>query len=368
MSHGEAKQQRTVAQLVHDARHSSHDTAGSSRLPFASRQWIVGVAFSLLAQPVFAETPGEARFFKDCPHRRYVRVHDETRPWDLHTILYTMVGLSEVEVFRAADWIIDLPLPGRPLQPFQRTMWTIRRGYNQLPPWGVRQRVGELADALQLPQLSFGDANATYTVTTGGTTGPGSGVVVRVSKLIDWTQHITGDVNQLLGWPIRRPQGLITWSGPERVVDGGQWVLLKTFNNATIWISRTVDGGLTGLESIGERVVNVGFTRPHEEETVFLRLPIDVYRAHELWILERRSHVVLGTAEEFVASTHAAMAHRQRKASLPDWSPMDRPEHQPSLVMVMMSTRTFSHAPQSLRSYVVPAAWVLDEAEGPSRD
>ena len=33
---------------------------------------------------VGAQTPGEARFFSACPHRRLIHLHDERRPWDLH--------------------------------------------------------------------------------------------------------------------------------------------------------------------------------------------------------------------------------------------------------------------------------------------
>ena len=67
----------------------------------ARRPLIVALGLWLMAQPVFAETPGEARFFAGCPRRAAVRLHDETNPWDLHALLYTAMSAAEVEVLRA---------------------------------------------------------------------------------------------------------------------------------------------------------------------------------------------------------------------------------------------------------------------------
>ena len=57
------------------------------------------------ASLAWADTPGEARFFAECPHRGYLELHDERRPADPHNLLYSALGLSEVEMFRAADWL-----------------------------------------------------------------------------------------------------------------------------------------------------------------------------------------------------------------------------------------------------------------------
>jgi hypothetical protein len=322
---------------------------------------LIGAIFLLVLPRVNAQTPGEARFFADCPHGPHRRVHDERNLWDLHAAVYTVLGVSELEVLRTADWLVDLAVPGR-IRPFQGAVRAVRAGFHRLPRWRLVQRAGELADAVQLAELSFGDATATYSVATGGTTGPGSGLVIRAHKLIDWTQHVVQDVNAAAGTVVGRPQGLIRWHWPGYAVDGAQWLLLKTFTHASVVVARVVDDGLTAVELVAEAFVNLGRRRPHEETTAFLRLPRDVYRSHELWMLEHRPQLVLGTAAEFRRATHAALAHRRRALAVADWSQPDRLLSEPELI-VMTSARVLSRAPASLQPYVVPAAWVLNDPE-----
>jgi len=331
------------------------------------------LALALLAGRAEAETPAEARFFADCPRRGRIQLHDERRPWDLHTLLYSGLGVLELEVLRVADWAIDLPLPGQPLRPFQRTAQAIRSGYNRLPPWGVRRRVGEFVDALQLAEVSLGDAASTYSVATAEAAGPGSGLFIRVHKLVDWTQHVTGDVNQLIGMPVGRPRGLIPGSLPERAVDRTQWLLIKLFNAANVFVARTLDHGLTTVELAGETVVNIGHRPPHPQQTVFLRLPRAAYQAHELWLLEHQAHLVIGDRARFAQATHATLAHprrwrdpaagggRRRPVSLAEWGQPDRSAGPPE-VIVMTTARVASRAPRELAAYVVPAAWVLNDS------
>ena len=222
------------------------------------------------------------------------------------------------------------------------------------------ERAGELVDALQLPELSLGDANATFTVATGGATGPGSGMVVRVYKLIDWTQHVIGDVNQGLGHVVWRPQGLVPWGMLDYGVDAAQWLLLKSFNAASLVVTKALDGSVTVVEMIAEGIVNVGYRRPHERETVFLRMPIGVYRAHELWFLEHQSRLRVVQPAQLLQETHASLLHRGAASPLPAWSAADVPGAEVPELVVVTSRRVIARAPMALRSYVVPAAWVLE--------
>jgi hypothetical protein len=257
--------------------------------------------------------------------------------------------------------MIDLPLPGAPLHPFQRTTEAIRQGYARLPPWAITRRVGELVDALQLPELSLGDAAATYSVAMGGVAGPGSGMLIRVDKLIDWTQHVAGDLNRVAGGTAGRPHGLMTWSLPERVVDRLQWLLLKTVNITMVRAVQLLDQGLSGVEAGAEALVNLGRRRPHQQTTVFLRLSVAVYRVYQPWIAEHPAQLLVGPPELFAASTHGALAHGPRlrtpmaRLALPPAEPGGAP------VIVMTTVRVLSRAPRPLTAYVVPASRVLQE-------
>jgi hypothetical protein len=322
---------------------------------------LLAMCLALAAAPSSEAMDAVDAFFRDCPQRGYRALHDESSAWDLHHLAYTPMALLEVEFVRLADWTIDAPLPGPPLQPVERALEGLREGYHRLPAWYPIRRTGELVDALHVAELSLGDAAATYSVATGGVSGPGSGMVVRFNRVVDWGQRVVGDLNRALGWPFRLRRGLVSWSAPERAVDGLQWMLAKGFSRASLFVARTLDRGLTGLEMVAEGIINVAYRRPHHEYTVFLRLPIEVYRLHEVWVLEHLPRLVVDVPEGFHRTTHAALAHRRRWISLGEWSAADR-FREGTDVVIMTSARVIARAPASLRPYVVPAAWVVGDA------
>jgi hypothetical protein len=236
-----------------------------------------------------------------------------------------------------------------------------RAGYHQVPKSTPVLRVGEFFDALQIPELSLGDASATHTLATGGTAGPGSGMMVRFNKLIDWTQRVTGDLNWLAGRAVRRRNGLVTASAPGETVDGMQWVVTKAFNAAQVMLSRASDLAIDGVERVAGGTRNVWLPKPHHEYAVFLRLPYESYRAHELWLLEHSDDLVIGTPAEFRELTHAQLAHRRASHRLAYLRLVDRLEGVEPVLIVMTIPRVLARAPASLRASVVPAAWVLNE-------
>jgi hypothetical protein len=317
-------------------------------------------------------TTVEEQFFRECPSRRAWSWHDETNSWDPHTLLFTTFGVMELEVFRLADWVIDLPLPGEPLRPFHRLTTVWRAGYHRLPPWKITQRLGEFVDAWQLADISLGDVSATYSVATGGLSGPGSGMVVRAHKLVDWAQHVVGDMNRLGGrlvpraWrrqpkadaPAGRRPKLVGWSLPERAVDGAQGLVVKTFTHVSILVSRVLEGSLTTLEIAGEGVINLGRRRRHEEQTVFLRVTEPLYRAHEVWLLEHQGSLWVGRPQVLATASHAELMHPPRTSSAAPRSLLAWPQEETVLVVVTTAA-LMAVAPEGLRAAVVPAAWVL---------
>ena len=316
-----------------------------------------------LTEPHAAD--GEERFFSQCPARSRIRVHHDASAADLHAVMYTTASLMELEIIRLADWLIDLPLPGTQLRPLERGVNGIRAAYHHLGNSRPIVRVGELVDALQLPELSLGDVTMTYTVATGGTMTPGGGTVVRVNKLIDWTQHLVGDVNELGGRLIGLRRGLIGWTLPGRVVDGLQQAVTRIFHGFPVTVARVLDRGIVGVEWSFETLLNLGRATRHHDTTVFLRLPTDVYRAHEQWVLTCRRQIYVGTAEELAHLTHADLFHPRTRRARPRWWALDRLPVVPASVVLVTDLRTFANAPQDLRAYVVPAAWVLNPGTEP---
>ncbi len=301
-------------------------------------------------------------FFSGCPRKLPRKIHNAYSARDPHAIAYAVGNVMELEVIRLADWLIDLPWPGPELRPLERGADTMRAWYAHLGRSRPVERFGELVDALQIRQLSLGD----YTAVAGGNVSSGSGMVVRINKLIDWTQHLVGDMNRLIGWPVRRPDGLVTWAAPGRLVDHGQRIMVKLFHGLTVLIVQGIDGGIAGSEYGVERLVNAPRPAPHHLETVFLRLSPNVYRVHELWILAHRRSIYVGTTEELAGLTHAEIFHPRRAQRHGDteWWNLERLTPEPPSLVLVTDRRTFATAPPSMAAYVVPAAWVLTPSEG----
>lgn len=315
-----------------------------------------------------AQESGEQRFFADCPNAPRIRVHDRANVWDLHNVAYTAANLLELEVLRLADWLIDVPLPGQEHRVLDRTVKGVRVTYNRLGDARPVQRFGELVNALQIPELSLGDTAVTYTAATGGAVRPGSGTLVRVNKLVDWTQHVMGDVDAAAGWPVARAQGLLRWRLPGRLVDDLQEVINGIFHGLSVTVAKILDHSITATEVTVETALNVPRPHPHRQQTVFARLPLAVYRAHEVWVRESHGRVYVGTTEELRRVTHADIFHAPRRRrwflqvhrSAPRWGFIDRFAPLPDPVVVVTDQRTFASAPEAWKPYVVSAAWILD--------
>jgi len=298
-------------------------------------------------------------FFSRCSHQPRVVIHQQDSPFDLHAIVYTTSNLMELEIIRLVDWVVDLPLPDSDLRPIERSLNAIRVAYNRHATNLPMQRFGQLVDAFQLRELSLGDVTSTYTAASGGEVSPGSGTLVRVNKLIDWTQHVVGDLNRGAGWWVRRPTGLVAWQMPGRAVDATQKGLIKTFHGISVVLFRALDRGLLGIEGGVETVVNLPQPVMHTKTTVFLRMPAGVYHAHELWILDHQRWIYAGTPEELSHLTHAELFHHRGRR---EWWNLERFKPEPQTVILVTDRRTMESAPARLRDYVVPAAWAFGDA------
>ena len=318
---------------------------------------LLGACCVLRVPGVSAEESFEERFFAACPSKARLTVHRDDRMLDLHGALYTTANVTELEVVRLADWLLDLPIPGPEIRLIEHVFVGIRGAWHRFGHARPLRRIGELADAFQLRELSLGDATVSYTVATGGSISPGSGTIVRANKLIDWIQHLVGDLNEGAGWAIGRPRGAFPWTLPGRAVDGTQWMVIKTTHALSVALTRCVDGAISLTENVLEACLNLPRGTPHRHATIFLRLPVGVYRQYEPWLLEHQDRLYAGTAEELRGLTHAELFHR-RLARRKPWGDLDRVQPPPSSVVLVMDARLFRMAPEALAPYVIPSAWI----------
>ncbi len=305
----------------------------------------------------------EARFFGDCPRRPRVRVHHEGRASDPHAVLQTAANLMQIEVIRLADWILDLPIPGHEVRPIGSTIDAIRSGYYHMGHGTAMRRVSELVDSLQLRELSLGDVAAS---SGSGGAGIGSGTLLRVNRLIDWTQRVLGDLNGLAGRPFGRDEGLVPGQVPAVIVDNAQVTVNGAFHIVSIGVAKTMDASVTGMERGAEGLANMGRPIAHRQQTVFLRMTPEVYGANESWIHRNRSRIYAGTPEELAGLSHAEIFHPRSRRRSADWWSLARFNPPPQTIILITDRRTFDRAPDSLRPYVVPAAWVLDRSPSPT--
>ncbi len=324
------------------------------------RPWLQSEECEECRAGVFAVlSHGEKSFFSECPVWSAQPIHRQDSYWDPHALFYTATSVTEIEVLRAADWLIDLTIPGSAKRPFRSTVEGIRHGYAKLPRWLVLRRMGELIDAFQLPELSLGDASSAYDVASGSAGSIGGGTLYRANLLIDWTQHVVGDVNRGPGFLVGRKQGFVPSKPVANVVDSAQWVFTKVLNQASVIVSRSLEGLIEVVEDTTEFFIKAATRTPHHESTVFVRLPVEVYRAYELWVLEHQNKIFVGRKKDFIYATHAQLMH--------DGSHLDLALHDSVMVedgediFLMTDQRTFLSAPKDLRAYVVPSLWVLHE-------
>ncbi len=317
-----------------------------------------------------AHESGEERFFSGCANRSRLMLYREGEAPRAHMLLYTVGDLMELEVIRLADWTLDLPIPGPQLRPLEQGVKGLRYLYHRVDASRPVQRVGQLVDALQIPELSFGDLALIYGVAT-------SGMLVRVNKLIDWTQDVTGDLNSVVGWPVGRRDGLMRWRAPAQVVDGAQMVIASAVHHVSILAAWLLEKSLAAAEGGVEGVLNIGTPTPHRLTTVCARLPVEVYREYAPWFLAHRRALYIGSADTLATLTHAQLFHPgvwkprfqwwMRSPSGPSGSPRDPSRGIPSVargeassVILVTNAHTMARAPAALRPYVIPAAWVFE--------
>jgi len=318
------------------------------------------VAAWLLPAAAVADDTDTARFFADCP-----AAPAETVQAPLTTgqrMAYSLIGLGQVEVVRAADWSVDLLWPGRERRPFYSLVALTRSGYAKLPRNRLHTRMGEVADALQLPELSFGDVASTVSPAGPGPVGVGTGTLDRGHRLIDAAQHLVGDVNWLVGAPVGRRQGLITLRWPGQVIDGLQSGLTLSLNLLSGLAGQVLDTVILTTEGVVKAPWTMWRRPACQERTVFVQLPRELYAQHQRFWHRHRRGVFVGTAEELRTLTHAELFHprRGRRYGGRTRAELDRVPSSEATVVVVTDDRLARRLHDALRPYVVPAEWVLE--------
>lgn len=184
--------------------------------------------------PLLAVRDGEAVWIHYAPT---AVVHDEYAFWDLHNIKNNVVGLTEFEVVRTADMLLDTLIPGPERRPVENGIEWVKNEYARLPPCAPVNIVGGLFQAIGPEKLCYGRQEEFFP---------------RFVYLSDWVQETLGECNRVAGyaapWGDRFIPPRIADPG-NRAVDWAQNGLIGAYLYVVQFISVAVDRGIDHVEA-----------------------------------------------------------------------------------------------------------------------
>jgi len=188
----------------------------------------------------------------------YVFLRDPENPWDLHNVLANVLSVTGNSVVR----LTDEAGPAKSVKKntaqhkARQLLWTSR------PPASNTHRHGRsFVRALRMDKWSVGDTVLTAMgrfITTGN--------LMRVGRVVDWTQDVFTETDKSLAKPFGLPSVIGTpLTNP--IIDGTQEVVWWAVNMVGRVLYRFADEVvITGIEKIGEALVNAGGPREDKKE------------------------------------------------------------------------------------------------------
>jgi len=188
--------------------------------------------------------------------------------------------MFEQEILALGDDVISLAVPGK-FRPIGGTFHLVRSSYRRLPQIRPVRRVGQLADALQIEEISFSDVRSFLTILDQSPTGLTPMMQTRVKKLVIWVEDVIGDVDSLVMLPfnvtaekIRGRDTHIRTVG--YVGDGigyvrrGVFFGFRELNKAVI---HSIGRVLEGVEGVINVAIRAKRWREHRNDMVYLKMP-----------------------------------------------------------------------------------------------
>ncbi len=176
----------------------------------------------------------------DSPLKPWTVNHPRS-PWDLHSVVYNVLSLSELTVFHWADLLLFPYLPperGPVTAGVERLDAAARR---QGPPW-----LADLVRALNVPDTTLSDYNWTSLTN-----------LKRIDATLDWLQARGRELERPAAQTLLGRERLPGTESVEAAVDAGQYAFWETYRLVQRVVARLVDEQvLAGIENQVDRSVN----------------------------------------------------------------------------------------------------------------
>ncbi|MCX6357283.1 MAG: hypothetical protein NT045_05320, partial [Candidatus Aureabacteria bacterium] len=178
--------------------------------------------------------------------------HNLESPGDIHVISANVLGLLNREVFDDVDNLFDLAYPGDRKKPLSSGIGALGAGYDKIPNIYPKERVGELMHALQIKELTWGDAPSIILMSPTGAAGRGA--IFRGTLIITWLEHIFSDMDYAMLYPVR-DRNIRVVSNVNYLLEGVRISLEKISWGLTHYVGKALYDGIYHVEKFDEKIV-----------------------------------------------------------------------------------------------------------------
>lgn len=178
--------------------------------------------------------------------------HNLEKPTDIHVIAGEIFGLFNREALVDLDNLFDLAYPGNKKKPIETGLAKLTEGYDKLPDSYPKERCRELMHALQIKELTYGDAPAIILMSPTGAAGRGA--AFRVTLLLEWIEHIFSDMDRAMLYPIR-DKNIRVVSNVNYLLAGVRITVDKVSWGLTHYVGKALYDGIYHIEKADEKVV-----------------------------------------------------------------------------------------------------------------
>lgn len=290
-------------------------------------------------------------------------VHDYEKDTDLHNIALSAVSLTELEIFRIVDGIINFTVRSNQ-SPISRSLDSLEYAYSRLPQVRPVRRFGQLWNALQIRQLSLSDGRLALSATLIDSYGVTSMIQVRANRTVIFVEDVIHDLDSLLmspfNWGISslrdRPVKLQTLGYAAEglgLLRRGLFGALRVIDNE---LARFGSDVLFGIKKAQDGLIRRKRIKKHGHLHVYAKMPASVYQEHRSFFEKKGDAIAVDVID----------AWRKKTLQYPDLLPDDvegpaftdrivLPADLSDETLIEADYSVWEKAPRELKKYVITA-------------
>lgn len=182
--------------------------------------------------------------------------HDLAVWWDAHNIALNLGAISNQEIVRLGDLVLDVVVPGAPLRPIGSSLGAVEDAYHRLPGGKIKRRGAELVSGLRLHNITIGELiNPILSLQH----------IDRAASVVRWGQNVLGDLSSPLesrGFDPLRPVDFVL----NHTVGGVLTLRRSLFEGVGQLVHAGAVGVETGVRSSAEALERRRWQTPRKRE------------------------------------------------------------------------------------------------------